>query len=132
MDFVCDSWAHGRCRAYPTAARTDNGPEFTRRACIAWAQSHGVRPILMQPGRPLQNGYIESFNGNFREECHDECCSGYGFETLSQARSTMASWRQDDNHVRPLSGLGQIPPAAFAQRHRIINQTPPACRQEIK
>jgi len=94
---------------------------------IAWRAPHTDAART-----PLQNGYIDSFNGNFREKCHDECCSGYGFETLSQARSTMASWRQNDNQVRPLSGLGQMPPAAFAQRHRIINQTPSACRQEIK
>jgi putative transposase len=54
-------------RGYPTAVRTDNGPELTSRAFIAWAQSHGVRHILIQPGRPMQNGYIESFNGKFRD-----------------------------------------------------------------
>jgi len=52
-------------RGYPTAVRPDNGPELTSRAFIAWAQSHGVRHILIQPGRPMQNGYIESFNGKF-------------------------------------------------------------------
>ena len=108
--------------------RTDNGPEFTSRAFIAWAQSHGVRHILIQPGRPLQNGYIESFNGKFRDECLNE----HWFETLVQARSTIASWRQDYNQVRPHSSLRRIPPAEFAQRHRIINQRPPASSKEIK
>ena len=115
-------------RGYPTAVRTDNGPEFTSRSFIAWAQSHGVRHILIQPGRPMQNGYIESFNGKFRDECLNE----HWFETLVQARSTIASWRQDYNQVRPHSSLGRIPPAEFAQRHRINNQRPPASSKEIK
>jgi putative transposase len=115
-------------RGYPTAVRTDNGPEFTCRAFIAWAQSHGVRHILIQPGRPMQNGYIESFNGKFRDECLNE----HWFETLPQARSEIAIWRQDYNEVRPHSSLGRIPPAEFAQRHRTKNQPPPASSNEIK
>ena len=67
-------------RGYPQAVRTDNGPEFTSRAFMAWAQSHGIRHILIQPGRPMQNGYIESFNGKFRDEHLNECW----FETLHQ------------------------------------------------
>ncbi|PUE56508.1 hypothetical protein B9Z44_14800 [Limnohabitans curvus] len=50
-------------RGYPLAVRTDNGPEFASQAFMAWATAHGVRHILTQPGRPMQNGYIESFNG---------------------------------------------------------------------
>ncbi len=53
-------------RGYPQVVRTDNGPEFTSRAFLAWAQSHGIRHILIQPGRLMRNGYIESFNGKFR------------------------------------------------------------------
>ena len=78
-------------RGYPLAVRTDNGPEFTSRAFMAWAQSHGVRHILIDPGRPMQNGYIESFNGKFRDECLNE----HWFETLPQARAVIAAWRQD-------------------------------------
>jgi putative transposase len=63
--------------------RTDNGPEFTSRAFIAWAQGHGIRHILIEPGRPMQNGYIESFNGKFR----DECLNDHWFQTLHQARA---------------------------------------------
>lgn len=101
-------------RGYPLAVRTDNGPEFTCRAFMAWAHSHGVRHILIQPGRPMQNGYIESFNGKFRDECLNE----QWFETLHQARSTIATWRQDYNEVRPHSSLGRIPPARFAELNR--------------
>ena len=102
-------------RGYPLAVRTDNGPEFTSRAFMAWATSHGVRHILIQPGRPMQNGYIESFNGKFRDECLNE----QWFETLPQARECIAEWRTDYNEVRPHSNLGRIPPAQFAQQHRI-------------
>ena len=115
-------------RGYPAAVRTDNGPEFTCRAFIAWAQAHGVQHILIQPGRPMQNGYIESFNGKFRDECLNE----HWFQTLQQARSEIANWRQDYNQVRPHSSLGRIPPAEFAQRHRTKNQPPPASSNEIK
>ncbi len=102
-------------RGYPLAVRTDNGPEFTSRAFMAWAAAHGVRHILIQPGRPMQNGYIESFNGKFRDECLNE----QWFETLPQARTCIAEWRRDYNEVRPHSSLGRIPPAQFAQQHRI-------------
>jgi putative transposase len=114
-------------RGYPAAVRTDNGPEFTCRAFISWAQAHGVQHILIQPGRPMQNGYIESFNGKFRDECLNE----HWFQTLPQARSEIAVWRKDYNEVRPHSSLGRIPPAEFAQRHRSGHQRPPASSSEI-
>ena len=101
-------------RGYPQAVRTDNRPEFTSRAFMAWATVHGVRHILIQPGRPMQNGYIESFNGKFRDECLNE----QWFQTLPQARTCIAEWRRDYNEVRPHSSLGRIPPAQFAQQHR--------------
>ncbi len=103
-----------RFRGYPLAVRTDNGPEFTSRIFMAWAQSRGIRHILIQPGRPMQNGYIESFNGKFRDEHLNE----QWFESLSEARSSAATWRQDYNEVRPHSSLGRIPPARFAEQHR--------------
>jgi putative transposase len=98
----------------PRLLRTDNGPEFTSRAFMAWAQAHGIRHILIEPGRPMQNGYIESFNGKFRDECLNE----HWFQTLAQARVAIATWRQDFNEVRPHSSLGRIPPAKFAEQHR--------------
>lgn len=58
-----------RFRGYPRAVRTDNGPEFTSRAFIAWTQQHSIQHLLIEPGRPMQNGYIESFNGKLRDEC---------------------------------------------------------------
>ena len=83
-------------RGYSGAVCTDNGPEFTRRVFMAWAQAHGIRHILIQPGRPMQNGYIESFNGKFRDECLNE----HRFETLPQARTAIVAWCKDYNEVR--------------------------------
>ena len=101
-------------RGYPKAVRTDNGPEFTSRAFIGWAQEHGIRHLLIEPGKPMQNGYIESFNGKFRDECLNE----HWFQTLHQARNALADWRQDYNEVRPHSSCDRMPPAQFAARHR--------------
>jgi len=101
-------------RGYPNVVRTDNGPEFTSRAFMAWAQSHGIRHVLIEPGRPMQNSYIESFNGKFRDECLNE----HWFETLHQARVAITAWRQDYNEVRPHSSCRRMPPAKFAALHR--------------
>jgi putative transposase len=75
-----------RFRGYPLAVRTDNGPEFTSRAFMAWAQVHGIRHILIEPGRPMQNGYIESFNGKFRDAPSSSNCAG----TAAAARGPRA------------------------------------------
>ena len=111
-------------RGYSLAVRTDNGPEFTSRAFMAWASAHGIRHILIEPGRPMQNGYIESFNGKFRDECLNE----QWFETLQQARSAITLWRQDYNQVRPHSSCQRMPPAKFEPAHqpqRSINLATP-------
>jgi putative transposase len=101
-------------RGYPLAVRTDNGPEFTSRVFLAWTHAHGIRHILIEPGKPMQNGFIESFNGKFRDEHLNE----QWFETLQQARSATAIWRQDYNEVRPHGSIGRMPPARFAELHR--------------
>ena len=101
-------------RGHPGAVRTDNRPEFTSRVFMAWAQTHGIRHILIQPGHPMQNSNIESFNGKFRYECLNE----HWFDTLPQARNTIAVWRQDYNEVQPHSSCRRIPPAKFAALHR--------------
>ena len=90
------------------------GPEFTSRVFIAWTQQHGVQHLLIEPGKPMQNGYIESFNGKFRDECLNE----HWFTSLAQARDVIADWRRDYNEVRPHSSCGRIPPAQFAARYR--------------
>lgn len=101
-------------RGYPRAVRNDHGPEFTSRAFIAWTQRHGIEHRLIEPGKPMHNGHIESFNGRFRDECLNE----HWFTSLAQARQVIAAWRRDYNKVRPHSSCGRIPPAEFAANHR--------------
>jgi putative transposase len=101
-------------RGYPQAVHTDNGPEFTSRAFMTWAQKHGVKHLLIEPDSPTQNAYVESFNGTFRDECLDE----NWFESLAQARQAITQWRKDYNEIRPHSSIGRIPPAQFAALHR--------------
>jgi putative transposase len=103
-----------RFRGYPEAVRTDNGPEFTSRAFLGWVQKHHIRHVLIEPGRPTQNAYIESFNGTFRDECLDE----NWFESLPQARTSVNTWRIDYNTIRPHSSLGGMAPAQLAAQHR--------------
>jgi len=104
----------GQFRGYPKAIRTDQGPEFTSRAFMAWAHARGVRHLINDAGKPTQNAYIESFNGKFRDECLNE----QWFESLHQARHEIGHWRRDYNEVRPHSAIGRIPPAEFAALHR--------------
>ena len=104
-------------RGYPLAVRTDNGREFTSRTFMAWAHRHSVKHILIEPGRPMQNGYIESFNGRFRDECLNE----QWFETLHQARSATAICRQEYNEVRPHGSIGHIPPARWRCNSAFLN-----------
>lgn len=106
-------------RGYPEVVRTDNGPEFTSRAFIAWTQRHNVQHLLIEPGKPMQNGYVESFNGKFRDECLNE----HWFTSLAQAQQVIADWRRDYNEVRPHSSCGRIPPAAFAASYRQQQET---------
>jgi len=101
-------------RGYPDAVRTDNGPEFTSRVFMAWAFKHGIRHLLIEPGRPMQNGYIESFNGKFWDECLNE----HWFEMLPQARAIITEWQQDYNEVRPHSSCKRMPSARLAALHR--------------
>ncbi|MFS7249249.1 IS3 family transposase [Rahnella rivi] len=97
-------------RGYPATIRTDQGPEFTCRALDQWAFEHGVELRLIQPGKPTQNGFIESFNGRFRDECLNE----HWFSDVSHARKTISEWRQDYNECRPHSALNYQTPSEFA------------------
>jgi putative transposase len=100
-------------RGLPELLIMDNGPEFTGKALDSWAYHHGVRLHFIDPGKPIQNAYVESFNGKFRDECLDQPW----FVNLADARRTIESWRHDYNHVRPHSALGHQPPALFASMH---------------
>jgi putative transposase len=105
-----------RFRGLPAAIRTDQGPEFTGKALDQWATDRGVKLKLIQPGKPTQNAYIESFNGRFR----DECLNDNWFTSLPQARTLIAAWRRDYNEGRPHSALKYETPSEFAARHRAI------------
>lgn len=100
-------------RGLPGVLITDNGSEFTSRAFDAWAYARGVKHEFIQPGKPIQNAFIESFNGSFR----DECLNLHWFQSLADARSTIESWREDYNTVRPHSSLDGCTPRAWAQQH---------------
>ena len=102
-------------RGYPKAVRTDQGPEFTGRALDQWAYRHGVELKLIQPGKPMQNGYVESFNGKFRDECLNE----HWFRDLAHAREKISNWRLDYNEQRPHSSLGYQTPLEFASALRL-------------
>ena len=89
----------------------DNGPEFTSRALDAWAYAREVTLHFIEPGRPMQNGYIESFNGKLRDECLNE----HWFVSLADARQLTAEYRYHYNEERPHSALGRLPPAQFSR-----------------
>lgn len=96
----------------PTAFTTDNGPEFTSREFDAWAHRHGVHLDFIRPGKPMENGFIESFNGKLRDECLNE----EWFVDLDDAKTKIEAWRIDYNETRPHSMLEQRTPMEFAQR----------------
>src|SRR5437588_20121 len=95
----------------PEEIVVDNGPEFRGRVLAAWSEQRGVRLEFIQPGKPAQNAYIESFNGRLR----DECLNANWFTSLSDARRKIETWRQDYNEHRPHSSLNYLPPAEFAR-----------------
>jgi putative transposase len=91
----------------PDIIVSDNGSELTSRAILEWQNSTGVGWHYIAPGKPQQNGFVESFNGKLRDECLNEEV----FDSLGHARRVLGQWRHDYNHVRPHSALGGIPPA---------------------
>jgi putative transposase len=97
-------------RGAPQAIRCDNGPELTSRHFLAWCLERKIELVHIQPGRPMQNGRCESFNGRLREEC----LRVSWFENLFDARQKIADWRRDYNEVRPHSSLNYRTPAEFA------------------
>src|SRR5713101_6116541 len=88
----------------------DNGSEFVSKAMDAWSYQHGVQLDFIRPGKPVENSYIESFNGRLR----DECLNVEVFFALSDVRDKLERWRQDYNQVRPHSALHDSAPAVFA------------------
>lgn len=97
-------------RGLPERIICDNGSEFTSRAFDAWAYSRDVKLEYIQPGKPIQNCFIESFLGSFR----DECLKLHWFLSLRDAKREFDRWRRGYNRVRPHSALGDLSPAEFA------------------
>ena len=98
-------------RRAPQSITADNGSEFASKAMDAWSYQYGVQLEFIRPGKPIDNGYIESFNGRLR----DECLNVETFFDLSAARDKLECWRQDYNHLRPHSALADRSPAEYAR-----------------
>lgn len=98
-------------RGLPQSITVDHGPEFEGQVLDAWAYAQGVRLAFIRPGKPVENAYIESFNGRLRDECLNEEV----FATLVEARAVIERWRLDDNLVRPHSAHGGLTPDAVRQ-----------------
>jgi len=102
----------GAQRGYPKVIRTDNGKEFCGCAMLTWAHDRGIALRLIEPGKPNQNAYIESFNGRLRDECLNE----HWFTSLAHARTVIEGWRREYNEERPKRALGGLTPSQYARQ----------------
>lgn len=101
----------GEQRGWPLMIVSDNGTEMTSNAILAWQERRSVLWHYIAPGKPQQSGFVESFNGRFRDECLNE----HLFRNLAHARTVIDAWRADYNAVRPQTNLNGMTPEAFAQ-----------------
>ena len=99
-------------RGKPDAIRVDNGPEYLSEVFAGWCRDQAIRLNYIQPGKPTQNAFVESFNGKFREYCLDL----HWFGSLTEARDIIERWRTHYNQVRPHRSLGKMPPSVFARK----------------
>jgi putative transposase len=97
----------------PVSITVDHGTEFTSKPLEAWAWHRGVKLNFTHPGKPMENGHIESFNGRLR----DECLNVNQFISLDHARQTIKAWQEDYNHHRPHGSLGHLTPVEYLVRH---------------
>lgn len=105
----------GRTYGLQKTIRVDNGTEFCSKAMDEWAYRKGIKLEFIRPGKPMEKGYIESFNGKLREECLNQ----NWFESIEEARSKIKQWREEYNEYRPHSALGQETPSAFQQQWQL-------------
>jgi len=105
----------GQIEGLPEIIINDNGPEFISNALDNWAYQRGVKLTFIRPGKPVENAYIESFNGRFRDECLNE----NWFLTLEHARGIIEKWRVDYNNERPHSSLGYLTPEEFIKQESV-------------
>lgn len=110
-------------RGGPETLRSDNGPELSSRQYLAWCVERKIRPVHIQPGKPTQNGHVESFHGRLR----DECLNTSWFWNLWDARRKIAAWKIDYNNHRPHSSLCYLTPAEFATRASLAASPPRSC-----
>lgn len=122
LDGVCAQ------RGAPAIIRTDNGPEFTGRAMLNWAHRRGIALRLIEPGKPNQNAYVESFNGRLRDECLNE----HWFMSLAHARTLIEAWRREYNEERPKKSLGGLTPAQYAKHLATRPTTMPADSSSLR
>jgi putative transposase len=94
----------------PRAITVDNGTEFTCKVVDEWTYNHGIHLDFIRPGRPTENGMIESFNGRLR----DECLNVHAFESIEDARQKLEAWRNGYNQHRPHGSLGHLTPSEYA------------------
>ena len=106
----------------PQTIVVDNGPEFAGRTLDAWAYRTGVTLRFIRPGKPIENAYVESFNGKFRDECLNE----HWFVNLADAKTAIEAWRVDYNTVRPHSSLDGATPDHFAMTTEGARRLAPA------
>ena len=99
----------GETHGLPEEIVLDNGPEGTSRAMFEWSERTGVRLRFIEPGKPVQNAFVESLNGKLR----DECLNLHWFRSLRHARAEIAAWRHHYNTARPHSALGYLSPREF-------------------
>jgi putative transposase len=104
-------------RGLPGVIVSDNGPEFTGKTLDAWAYEVGLRIHFIRPGKPVENCYVESFNGKFR----DECLNDHWFLGLRDAQQKIEDWRIDYNEVRPHSSLGDLTPKEYSTTHGLAS-----------
>jgi putative transposase len=100
-------------RGYPARITLDNGPEFRSTRLDAWAYEHGVALEFIQPGKPIQNAVMESYNGRMR----DELLNQHWWRNIAEARDAVDAYREDFNEVRPHSALDNRTPGDFARRY---------------
>jgi putative transposase len=101
-------------RGKPGQIQSDNGSEFTSNVVLGWVHQRGIEWRYIEPGKPVQNSYIESFNGRIRDECLNE----NWFETLHEAKTLIEIWRKDYNETRPHGSLNGLSPSAYAEETR--------------
>ena len=101
----------------PRSITVDHGTEFQSRALEEWAYRRGIQLDFIRPGKPVENAFIESFNGRLR----DECLNVHWFETMEDAKAIIEAWRRDYNETRPHMALNDVAPEEYARHSGVLN-----------